>query len=224
MTMNLPFSQEQFYAVFTAYNLVVWPAGVVLGLLAIVLVVAALCFPERAGRPAAFGLAFLWAWIALAYHLAFFWAINPAAPLFAAISLGSAAAFAWVGGVKGRLQFERGLSGRVSMGLAVIVFAFAVYPVIGIVLGHRYPAAPTFGLPCPTTIFTFGVLLMALPRFPKVLVIGPLVWAVIGSAAAFTLGVLQDLGLVIVVGVGMYMLLRRVPSSGSTPAGRHGDR
>lgn len=217
--MNLPFSQEQFYAVFTVYNLAVWPAGVVLASLAVALAVAALRFPERAGRPAAFGLAILWAWIALAYHLAFFWAINPAAPLFAAISLGSAAAFAWMGGVKGRLRFERGLSGRVYMGLAVIVFALAVYPVIGIVLGHRYPAAPTFGLPCPTTIFTFGMLLMASPGFPKVLVIGPLAWAVIGSAAAFTFGVLQDLGLVAVACVGVYMLFRRVPSSGRPQAG-----
>lgn len=219
VAMNLPFSQEQFYEVFTAYNLAVWPAGFVLALLAAALAVAAVRFPERAGRPVAFGLAFLWTWIALAYHLAFFWSINPAAPLFAAISLGSAGVFAWAG-IKDGLQFERALSGRVYAGLAVIIFALVIYPVIGNVLGHRYPAAPTFGLPCPTTIFTFGMLLMASPRFSKAMVVGPLVWAVIGSTAAFALDVLQDLGLVLVAGMGLHMLFRRVPSSGRSPTGQ----
>src|SRR5665647_2806931 len=74
-------------------------------------------------------------------------------------------------------------------------------------LGHHYPAAPTFGLPCPTTIFTFGVLLMAARPLPWLVLVAPMVWAAIGAAAAFSLGVTQDIGLLVMMVLGGYMLL-----------------
>lgn len=210
--MNLPFTQVQFFEVFAAYNLAVWPAQFALTLVAVAMVVLIIRVPEKAGRPVSYGLAALWAWLAIAYHLKFFWSINPAAPIFAAVSIAAAIAFAWLGGVKARLQFQKDMSATAVVGLVVIILALAVYPAIGAYLGHRYPALPTFGLPCPTTMFTFGILLMAVPTFPKVLVAAPLVWAVIGSSAAFALGVTQDLGLVVVAALGIYLPVRRATS------------
>lgn len=219
--MDLPFTKAQFFEVFAAYNVAVWPAQFVLTLLAVAMVVLVIRGPERAGRLVSYGLALLWAWMAMAYHLAFFWSINPAAPLFAAISLAAAAAFAWFGGVRGGLQFRKGMSVTALTGLVVVMFALAGYPAIGEYIGHRYPAAPTFGLPCPTTLFTFGILLMAAPNLPKVLVVAPLTWAVVGSTAAFALGVTQDLGLVFAAAAGVYLLLRRaLPANHSQQARR----
>jgi len=63
--------------------------------------------------------------------------------------------------------------------------------------GHRYPRVPTFGLPCPTTIFTLGILLLASFPFPKSVFIVPFLWSVVGTSAAFQLGVLQDLSLLV---------------------------
>src|SRR5579859_1399733 len=63
--------------------------------------------------------------------------------------------------------------------------------------GHRYPAMPTFGLPCPTTIFTLGLLLFVVPPIPKSVFVVPLIWATIGSIAAFQLSVPQDMGLLV---------------------------
>jgi hypothetical protein len=83
----------------------------------------------------------------------------------------------------------RGIAGG-----ALIVFALVLYPAIGYALGHRYPAAPTFGLPCPTTIFTLGLLLFARPA-PRWVIVVPLLWAAVGSVAAFQLGVPEDLSL-----------------------------
>jgi len=193
----------------------VWPAQYILTLIAVAIVVLVIRGPERAGRLVSYGLALLWCWIAVAYHLAFFWSINPAAPFFAAVSLAAAGAFAWFGGIRGELQFKKGLSVTATVGLVVVMFALVGYPAVGEYIGHSYPAAPTFGLPCPTTIFTFGILLMAVPGFHKAIVVAPLVWAVIGSTAAFTLGVTQDLGLVVVALVGAYMLVRAAPASQS---------
>lgn len=206
--MSLPFSQEQFFAVIADYNVAVWPAQFVLTLLAVAMVVLVIRGPDRAGRLVAWGLAILWCWLALAYHLAFFWRINPAAPFFAVVSLAAAAAFAWFGGVRGGLQFGKGMSATAIIGLVVVMFALAGYPAIGEYVGHRYPASPTFGLPCPTTIFTIGILLMATPNLSKAMVIAPLIWAIIGSTAAFALGVTQDLGLVIAAVLAVYMLFR----------------
>lgn len=221
--MKLPFSKEQFFAVIADYNAAVWPAQSALTLLAVALVVLVIRRPERAGRLVSFGLAVLWGWVAVAYHLAFFWSINPAAPVFAVLSLAAAAAFAWLGGIRGGLQFRRGLSVTTSLGLLVVLFALAGYPAIGTYIGHRYPASPTFGLPCPTTIFTFGILLMATPGLAKGLVVAPLAWAVIGSTAAFALGVTQDLGLVVVTVSGGYLLLRRASPATASPQARQVD-
>lgn len=211
--MNLPFTQQQFFEVFVAYNVAVWPAQWLLNCFAVALVALVFVAPERAGRVVSWGLALLWSWLALAYHLAFFWGINPAAPLFAAVSLAAAGAFAW-SGVRGLLRFGGSWSMPVLVGLLLVIFAIAVYPAVGFSIGHRYPAFPTFGLPCPTTLYTFGILLMA-SDLPKAAVIGPLAWAIIGSAAAFGLGVTQDLALLVAVPSALYLLRR-----GRSPADR----
>lgn len=206
--MTLPFTPAQFFEVFARYNAAVWPAQFALGTLAVASVLLVLLAPARAGRVVAWILALLWAWVGIVYHLAYFAAINPAAPLFAAIALAGAVAFAWIGGVRGRLVFERGSPGRKRFGVVIVVFALLLYPALGAMLGHRYPAAPTFGLPCPTTLFTFGMLLMASDRLPWTLVVAPLIWAFVGATAAIALGVLEDLALLVVAGAGLWLLFR----------------
>lgn len=59
-------------------------------------------------------------------------------------------------------------------------------------LGHDYPATPTFGLPCPTTILTVGVLLTVQGRVPVSLSVVPILWGGIGGSAALLLGVQTD--------------------------------
>jgi len=72
------------------------------------------------------------------------------------------------------------------------------YPLLGYFLGHIYPASPCFGVaPCPTTIFTFGLLLLTVKRVPKYLLIIPLIWSFIGFTAALKLGIKEDIGLLI---------------------------
>lgn len=94
-------------------------------------------------------------------------------------------------------------------------FALVGYPLAGEMLGHRYPAAPTFGLPCPTTIFTLGVLLMTTPVLSRLQVIAPLLWALIGTTAAFVLGVVQDLALIAAALAGLWLLGSHRPPSGN---------
>jgi hypothetical protein len=89
------------------------------------------------------------------------------------------------------------------------------------VVGHDYPATPTFGLPCPTTIFTIGMLMLMTPSTPRWLYIAPLLWTLVGSTAAFLLGVYQDLGLVVAGLAGVWAMSRsRPPGSVELQLGR----
>lgn len=187
--MSLPFSQAQFIDVFRRYNEAVWPAQIGLTLLALGVVL--LLFVPGRGRVVSALLAALWAWMAVAYHFAFFRAINPAATLFGVAFLAGAAAFAW-----SRPRFGWPGAVRGTFGVALIAYALLGYPLLGAALGQEYPAMPTFGLPCPTTLFTAGVLLFLTPPYPRQVLIVPLLWTLIGSQAAVLLGVPQDFGLI----------------------------
>ena len=83
-------------------------------------------------------------------------------------------------------------------------------------LGHEYPAVATFGLPCPTTIFTLGLLWWVRGGNVRILVVIPLLWSAGGGSAGFALAVPQDLGLLIAGVVSLILLKRRV-STGRRP-------
>ena len=204
----MPFTVEQFFEVFRQYNEAVWPAQVVAVVDAFIAIGAAVYGGRRGGRLVALVLAVLWLWMGAVYHLQFFRSINPAAILFAAAFVTEAGLLIWIGVVQARLAFEPRRDAAGVLGGILVLYALVVYPEIGSALGHSYPAAPTFGLPCPTTIFTFGLLLWARPRVPYSLVIIPALWAVVGSFAAVQLGVGEDTGLAVSALVALPILLR----------------
>ncbi|HET7250260.1 MAG TPA: DUF6064 family protein [Gemmatimonadales bacterium] len=194
--MRLPFTTAQFLELFRAYNLAVWPAQVLLYLLGLALVVIAARSTAPWGRWAiAFGLAVLWAWIGAVYHLGFFVRINPAARLFGIAFLVQAVLWlVWVARVPS-LRFRPGRASDGALGAAMLAYAFVFYPLLNLAFGHAYPRMPTFGLPCPTTIATFGLVTWATPRPPWYAWVIPVAWALIASSAAFTLGIREDFGL-----------------------------
>jgi hypothetical protein len=194
----LSFSPEVFFAVFEHYNRAVWPAQVIaygLGLAALTLVFR----PGLSGNRWVAGiLAFMWAWSGVAYHLIHFAEINFVAPVFGALFVLQALLFAWTGAVRGKIAFRFRLDPAGWTGLGFMVFAMAVYPVLGWIAGHGWPRAAMFGIaPCPTTIFTLGALLLIQGRTPLHLVAIPLLWSLIGSSAVWLLGVPEDLALLL---------------------------
>ncbi len=88
-------------------------------------------------------------------------------------------------------------------------YALIIYPMLSYFNGHIFPASPTFGLPCPTTIFTFGILLWTSQRVPIFLLIIPFLWSLVGGSAAFLLGILEDTGLPIAGMLAVFLLVRR---------------
>jgi Family of unknown function (DUF6064) len=70
--MQLPFTREQFFDLFVAYNEAVWPAVVALWIVSTVIVARRLSAPHQHDRWVSALLVGHWAWSALAYHVAFF--------------------------------------------------------------------------------------------------------------------------------------------------------
>ena len=54
-----------------------------------------------------------------------------------------------------------------------MIFAVLIYPARTYLMGHRYPAFPTFGLPCPTTLFTIGLLVFLVKPYPRSVLMVP---------------------------------------------------
>ena len=204
----MPFTTEQFFAVFVQYNEGVWPAQIFLNLLALMEIALLCAGKQTADRMMAGILAFLWTWMAIVYHFMFFAMINPAAWAFGMVFLLGAVWMFWIGVIKGQLHFEVSFGLRGILGSILVIYALLLYPLLGYLFGHAYPALPTFGLPCPTCIFTLGLLLFASVPVPRSLYIVPLIWVVVGSFAAFKLGVYQDYGLLL---AGVIALMVVVP-------------
>lgn len=188
----LPFTHAQFMAVFGAYNEAVWPAPIAAYVVAAVVLAAIALRRDGAGPAAATALALLWAWTGIAYHGLHFSAVNPAARLFAGLFVVEAMVLLWWGWRRQpRLRFGRGP--RPLVGAALLLYALVAYPGLGLLLGLRYPAMPTFGItPCPLTLFTFGVLMLSTARLPWWLLAIPVAWSLVGGSAAILLQVPQD--------------------------------
>lgn len=212
--MNLPFTVEQFLNIFVSYNTSVWPAQILLNILGIAAI--GFCFRKTPSRTVPLILAGLWIWTGVVYHILYFSVINPAAFLFGALCIIQGGIFLWFGFSPG-MEFRFVPGWRAYTGALLILYGLVIYPVLGYFLGHRYPASPTFGVPCPTTIFTFGLLLWTTHRLKWFCYLLPLIWSVIGFTAAFTLGVREDIGLLVagIVGTTLLATMRTSPGEGN---------
>jgi len=189
----VPFSEQQFFAVFAAYNEAIWPAQIAayaLGLCAAALVTRQ---DGISGRVISIILAAMWLWTGIAYHWLAFAPINRAAYLFGALFTVQGFVFLRYGlrGTGPRFGFYN--HAAAYAGIALIAYAGIFYPLVGFWTGHRYPETPMFGVtPCPVTLFTFGLLLLSRERVPWHVLVIPVLWSLIGGTAAFLLGVVQD--------------------------------
>jgi hypothetical protein len=189
--MQLPFTEAQFLEVFRAYNVAFWPVVVGLWLATFALTVELL---RGRAHPVALNAltAVHWAWSGVIYHAVFFTRINPAAWLFAGLFVLEAGAFFWFGVVKRRLVFRVARTPRDLFAVGFLIYSLA-YPLLVWLTGHQFPSAPLYAVPCPTTLFTAGVLLTSAPPLPRSLLVVPIVWSIVGGSAALLLGMTPDL-------------------------------
>ena len=204
--MNLPFTTAEFFEVFAAYNQAVFPVQFILIGLSLVGLYLLIRRKKEAGKYVNGFLALLWLWMAIVYHLVFFSSINPAAILFGVLFIVQGGIFLLYGFFRNRISYRIENNVYGVAGMSMIVYSILLYPLLGWWNGHIYPASPTFGLPCPTTIFTFGILLFSISRLPWFILIIPVIWSIVGFSAALNFGMMEDGGLLI-AGILTYVLL-----------------
>lgn len=205
--MQLPFTKEAFLNVFAEYNTSVFPLQIVFVLLAFVLIYLAYRNYKYSSLIISLSLAFYWIWIGVVYHILFFSAINKAAYFFGVLFVLQGLLFIYAGAIRKELSYSTGRSMEAYFGWAFIAYALIIYPILGMLSGHSYPKAPTFGLPCPTTIFTFGMFLFVKNRFPYYLLIIPVLWSILGFSAAVQLSVTEDFGLSFAGVIGLLLII-----------------
>lgn len=213
------FSAEEFFAVFAAYNTAVWPAQILLYVLAVSVVAFAFRGPRWRHRAVLAVLGIVWIWMGIAYHWVYFSTINPAAGVFGALFVGEGLLLLYLGVSHADVRFAPIRDTRGIFGGVLIAYALLLYPSIGAAAGHAYPAQPTFGVPCPTTIFTIGVLLWAARTVPGYALIVPILWSAVGMTAVAYFGVLEDAMLPVAGLLGAVLIYRR-PSA--QPSSAHG--
>jgi hypothetical protein len=207
--MNIPFTTDEFFTVFEQYNEAVFPLQIILNVLALAAVWLIVSRSKRAGVGVSIILASLWTWMGLVYQIGYFSDINNAAYLFGILFILQGILFLVSGILRGNIQFAPTTNILTYVGGVLIVYALVLYPVWGYLVGHEYPSNPTFGLPCPTTIFTFGILLWSDNKLPKYLLVIPFLWTLIGFNAALSLDVIEDTMLLVAGIVGTVMLIFR---------------
>ncbi len=207
---ELPFTIDQFLQVFEDYNRSIWPAHIfayLLGALALVLLAKK---RKQVDSYINLILSLFWIWMGGMYHLVFFSTINIAAYAFGVFFILQGLGFiilSW-SGTDFHYTFRKDLHGII--GWLFIIYAMIVYPLLGYFFGHIYPQAPVFGVaPCPTTIFTFGLLLQTKGIISDWLLVIPGLWSLIGFLAAYQLSIFEDLGLGIAGIAGILLILNR---------------
>jgi hypothetical protein len=205
---STPFTAEQFLRLFETYNVAIWPMQVVVYVLAGLAVVLAVKRTAISGRLIGAVLAFLWLWIGVVYNLFFFAPINPAAFAFGAIFIIEGVLFLAICVWGDRITYGVRADTYSFVGAVFIGYAMVLYPLLGALTGDLYPQCPVFGVtPCPTIMYTFGILLFALRRVPWALIIIPLVWSFIGLQAAILFGMQPDFALPAVGVLGTVLII-----------------
>jgi hypothetical protein len=193
----MPFTTEQFFNIFAQYNEAVWPMQVILNLLALIALFLTIWKVNYADRTVSAILAFLWVWTGLVYHIVFFTSINKLAYIFGGLVILQGVLFFIAGSLRQKISFRPHRDIYSMVGGLLILYGLLIYPILGSFLGHVYPYSPTFGAPCPTTIFTFGLLLWTDRKLPKYLLVIPLLWSSLGFFAVINWGVSEDIMLLI---------------------------
>lgn len=194
--MNLAFNLEQFLALIQDYNLAIWPLQVIAYALGIAALLLTIRKTKCSGSVIMAILAFFWLWTGGVFNLTYFRPFYSLAIAFAVLFVVQGIIFmlAALGKPKISFQLRADLTSLIAVVLAL--YALAGYPLLETLLGRGYPRTLAFGLvPCPTTLFTLAILLLADRKLPWHVFAIPILYS-FGGVVPIASGIYEDIGLV----------------------------
>jgi hypothetical protein len=185
----LLFSPRTYYRLLQRHNEAVWPAqALMLGLGALILWL--LRRPSlRRSRIISTIFAGLWAWIAWAFLWRRYATINWAATYAILLFVMETLLLGWVGSVKGRLTYRPSRDPAGMIGMSLLAFSLAIYPLLAALFGRPWRQTEVFGItPDPTALATLGLLAMAEGGRRGALMVVPMLWCLLSGATLLAMG------------------------------------
>ncbi|UCC79396.1 MAG: hypothetical protein JSW64_14165 [Candidatus Zixiibacteriota bacterium] len=188
------FTLVKFLITLENYILDIWPLQIVSYILGIAAVVLAIKRTRFSNRAISFILSIYWLWIGIVFCMLYWVKTFNLALMFGIVLIVQGLLFLYTS-IKENISFS--YSGKLQsiIGIVLIFYAMIGYQLIGLFIGHTYPNLFAFGLvPCPTMIFTLGLLLWTDKKIPKYILIIPALFSLVGIEAAVK-GIYEDIGL-----------------------------
>ena len=204
----LSFSLEEFLLVLESYNLDIWPLQIIAYVLILIILFVSL-------KPAKYSSKIILA------VLSFFWLFNGI--VFCFIYWAPSHIFGYIFGIFCTVQGLLFLYSLIRsdiiiappnktyllIGMLFFLYSMIGYQLFGYYLDHIYPKFFPVGLvPCPTTIFTLGLLIIINTKIPIKYIAIPLIISLGGLLAAYN-GIYEDIGLIILGAWGTILIIKR---------------
>ncbi len=194
--MSVPFTFDEFLEMLERFNTDWWPAHVIMYALAAVAIYFAVRKTRYSGKVVTVVLVFFWIWVGTVFNLLYFSKLYPMAYLFVVLFILEGIILAWEGLFRDRIAFRVRADLFGLIGAILVIYALIGYPLIANFTGRGYPHLLLTGMmPCPTAIFTLGLLLWTENPIPKIVPVIPVIYALTGFVPV-KLGVVEDIGLI----------------------------
>jgi hypothetical protein len=194
--MSIPFTFDEFLEMLARFNTGWWPMHLVMYALAFASIYFAIRKTRWSAKVVTGILVFFWIWVGTVFNLLCFSRLYPMAYIFVVLYYLEGIILTWVGFVGKKLSYSVKADLFGVTGAIMIIYALIGYPLIGYVTGRGPDHLLYTGMmPCPTAIFTLGLLLWAEKPIPKIVFVIPVVYALTGFVPVI-LGIVEDIGLI----------------------------
>lgn len=192
----LSFSLEEFLLVLESYNLDIWPLQIIAYVLILLVLFISLKPTKYSAKIVLVVLSFFWLFTGIVFCF-IYWAPSHIFGYIFGICCTAQGLLFLYSIVRSDITISSPDKTYTFIGILFVLYAIIGYQVFGYYLGHTYPKFFAVGLvPCATTIFTLGILLMINKSIPIKYFVIPLMISLGGFLAAYN-GIYEDIGLII---------------------------
>lgn len=189
---------ERFLNYASRYNLDLYPAQYLMLGLGLIAILTVFFRTKTSSRFISAILAFFYGWIGIQFYMIYFKEFMPIPFVFGILFIIQALIFILEGTIRNRISFQFKTDIYGLTGALLLFYAIFGYQALEYLLGRGYPEILSFGMfPCPTVIFSLGILLWTGKKFPPYILIFPIIQALSGFIPAFIIGIIEDIGLII---------------------------
>ena len=204
----LSFSLEEFLVVLENYNVAIWPLQIIAYALILLVLFISLKPTKYSAKIVSLILSFFWLFTGIVFCFIYWAPTHIFGYIFGICCTAQGLLFLY-SLIRSDITISLPNKTNMLIGILFILYAVIGYQILGYYLDHIYPKFFAVGLvPCPTTIFTFGLFVILNTKIPIKYVAIPFVISLGGFLAAYN-GIYEDIGLIILGIWGMILIIKR---------------